>query len=424
MRTHRGVIALGALCVLACRTVFAEDPAAERADAAAERVWWAFAGGIAPPVEEGREARRVLEEHAAGLSEPDRSMARLHTDPVPVMLAKAAWAAGDRDTSASRAKAVLAALDETPRWDRGNVLHEMRILLGRLALERGDLATARGELLMAAQTTGSPQLDTFGPDWNLAADLLAKGERDVVVAYIDAVGRFWESGRDRLAAWKKELSDGKSPRFVPHRDGKVPPPPKQGPYPPPDGSPKGILGLWESTSRSRGGIGHAVEFFADGKVRTGMLILHDGRYRVDGDRLVVGDESESESIPLGTIDEDRWTVEHDEGEKVVKQRVGKATPNQPPIVGVWTYSMDENAKTYERYRPDGWIEYRMPMAIHESGTYERTGDTLRWKVAGEAAQELEVAIDGDRLRLTPPDGETREYRYAGEKPWYELGRSP
>src|SRR5205085_1425076 len=123
-------------------------------------------------------------------------------------------------------------------------------------------------------------------------------------------------------------------------------------------APKGVLGVWESVSTSRGGIGHAVEFHADGTVRTWMVILHQGRYRVEGDRLVVGDGAESESGPLGKIEKDRWTVEAD-GTRLVKQRVGTAVTDSPSIVGVWTYSMDENAKTYERYRADGWLEYRM-----------------------------------------------------------------
>ncbi len=424
MRLPRRAVALGVLFVLARGggLVGAEDAAQERVDQAAERVWWAFAGGIAPPLEEGRDARKVLEEHAVSLPEPERSTARLHTDPVPVMLAKAAWAAGDRDEGAARAKAILATLEGTPP-DQGNVFHEMQVLLGRIALERGDAKEAGARLLASAKTSGSPQLDSFGPDWTLAEDLLAKGQRDVVVAYIDAVGLFWESGRDRLAAWKKELGEGKTPDFVPHRDGKVPPPPKQGPFPPPVTPPKGILGLWESVSTSRGGIGHAVELLADGTVRTGMVILHQGRYRVEGDRIVVGDGDESGSMPLGKIEGDRWTLEA-EGEKLVKQRVGAASPGQPPIVGVWTHSMDGDAKTYERYRADGWLEYRMPMPNLTTGTYEKAGDTLRLKLGDEPAQEFQVAMESDRLRLTPADGEAREYRYGGEKPWYPFGTPP
>jgi hypothetical protein len=420
MRIARRTVALGVLSALACfgRAVRADAPTPERVDRAAERVWWAFAGGIAPPEEEGRNARKILEDHAATLSEGERTKARLRTDPFPVMLAKAAWAAGDRDEGTARAKAVLATLDRMPLWDRGNVLHEMHVLLGRIALERGDPKEAGAQLLESSKTSGSPQLASFGPDWTLAQDLLAKGEREVVVAYIDAVGRFWESGGDRLAAWKKEVGQGKNPTFVPHRDGNVPSPPKPEPFPPSLETPKGVLGVWESTSTSRGGIGHAAEFHADGTVRMAMLILHQGRYRVEGDRLVIGDGENSESGPLGKIENDRWTVEAD-GTKVVKKRVGTAVTGQPAIVGVWTYSVDENAKAYERFRADGWLEYRMPMATLATGRYEKAGDMLRLKLEGALALEYQVVIEGDRLRVTAV-GEVREYRFAGEKPWYPL----
>lgn len=411
--------ALRVLFILLCLgpSARADEPEDERVGRAAERVWWAFAGGIAPPVGEGRDARKILEEYAATLSEAERATASLHTDSVSVMLAKAAWAAGDRYAAIARAKRVLAAAAAAE--DCGNDFHEMHILLGRIALERGDAREAGVQLVESAKTCGSPQLDSFGPDWTLAEDLLARGERDVVVAYIDAVGRFWESGKKRLATWQKELEDGKNPKFVAHRDGKVPPPPKQVPLPPSLETPKGILGVWESTATSRGGIGDALEFLAEGKVRTAMVIQQQGRYRVEGDRLVVGEGEESESIPLGKIEKDRWTVEED-GTTLVKRRVSAIVPDQPPIVGVWTYTMDENAKTWERYRADGWLEYRMPLPSLATGTWEKAGDSLRLKFEGEPVQAFKAAIEGDRLRLVPAEGEAREYRYAGEKPWYPL----
>src|SRR5204863_2261884 len=116
----------------------------------------------------------------------------------------------------------------------------------------------------------------------------------------------------------KQLREGKTPRFVLHRDGKVPPRPSEGPFPPPVGSPKSVLGFWEAVSTSRGGIGSAIEFRPGGTVRTRMVIMHQGRYRIEGDRLVVGDEGASESAPLGKIENDRWTVEPADGPKVVR----------------------------------------------------------------------------------------------------------
>jgi hypothetical protein len=50
----------------------------------------------------------------------------------------------------------------------------------------------------------------------------------------------------------------------------------------------GMVGLWESTRTSSGGIGHTMEFRADGAFVEATTVIVDGYYRVVGDRLVVG----------------------------------------------------------------------------------------------------------------------------------------
>ena len=410
-----------ALVALASGPVAASaDESSDRVDHAADTVWWAFADGIAPPLKDAKAARAVLEEHAAGLSGRARESARLHSDPVDAMLAKAAWAAGDGKAATARAEAVLASVNEAPEWDRGNLVHEMQVLRGRVALERGDLDEAAARLASAGKVPGSPQLDSFGPDWTLAEDLLAKGKRDAVAAYVDAVGGFWTSGREQLASWKKDLAEGRTPRFVPHRDGKVPSRPKRE-LPPPAGTPDGILGLWESVSTSVGGIGSALELRADGTARTRMVILRHGRYRIDGDRLVAADGDASESVPLGTVGKDRWTVEGADGTRVERRRVGDSVPDQPALVGVWARTItspDGSATAYERYGADGWFSYRMLLPGLVTGVYERSGATLRIAWGREQARTFRAAVEGDRLRLTSDEGETSEYRWAGATPWY------
>ena len=59
-------------------------------------------------------------------------------------------------------------------WNYGNALHKGNIVLGRIALERGDIAGAKEHLLAAGQTPGSPQVGSFGPNTTLAKELLEK----------------------------------------------------------------------------------------------------------------------------------------------------------------------------------------------------------------------------------------------------------
>ena len=87
-------------------------------------------------------------------------------------------------------------------WDYGNAIHNSHVVLGRLALKQGDLATARNELLLAGKTPGSPQLNSFGPNMSLAKDLLRRGQRDVVLQYFDECQVFWRNDYGALAKWR------------------------------------------------------------------------------------------------------------------------------------------------------------------------------------------------------------------------------
>lgn len=426
----RHLVAAIAVLLLASATLRADDAKVdprERAEEQAMLVGRAFGNGVAPAPEIGREARRALESYVDALPAAKRASTRLHTDDVDVLLAKAAWAAGDRAAAGRRAESVLDAL-RTRRsdWDSGNIFHEMHILLGRVALESDDLPRAELHLLRAAKTPGSPQLDSFGPDWTLARDLLARGRREAVSAYMLRVGAFWESGRDRLAEWKRTLARGGTPQFLPEptRDPsgeEAPKPRREIGEPPVFGTPDGLVGVWESTARSLGGIGHALEFREDGQVVTYMLVMVEMKYRVEGDRLFRDDGAEELQEPLGTIEGDVWKttlpVAEERTVPAEKKRVGRATPGADPLVGVWMYGGAEvKMQVFERYDANGWCRFRVLLPSDPTPRpYERRGDTLRLG-SGAAATEHALVLSGDRLRLE--DEGKHEYRYAGKHPWW------
>lgn len=91
-------------------------------------------------------------------------------------------------------------------------VHDAHISRGHVALASADLPTAREELA-AAGAIGSPNapvLRSFGPDFRLAAQLLERGEKDAVVAYLDRCATFWNP--KRIARWKAELAAGERPK--------------------------------------------------------------------------------------------------------------------------------------------------------------------------------------------------------------------
>jgi tetratricopeptide (TPR) repeat protein len=98
-------------------------------------------------------------------------------------------------------------------WNYGNAVQDTNLVLGRIAVRQGDIEAAKRYLLLAGETPGSPQLDTFGPNMSLAKDLLEKGEREVVLQYFELCRKFWEMHSGRLDVWRSAVQAGTIPDF-------------------------------------------------------------------------------------------------------------------------------------------------------------------------------------------------------------------
>lgn len=94
-------------------------------------------------------------------------------------------------------------------WNTGNAIHDGHQLLGLVALDQGDPITAVAELAAAGTSTGSPQLNSFGPDFRLARALLERGRRTEVAAYLRQVSTFWK--KPKVDTWITELERGGNP---------------------------------------------------------------------------------------------------------------------------------------------------------------------------------------------------------------------
>jgi hypothetical protein len=98
-------------------------------------------------------------------------------------------------------------------WNYGNAVQDFNIVQGRLALKAGDVEAAKKHLLAAGRSPGSPQMNSFGPNMTLARDLLAKGEKAVVIEYFELCRKFWKMENGKLEQWKKEIEQGRGPDF-------------------------------------------------------------------------------------------------------------------------------------------------------------------------------------------------------------------
>jgi hypothetical protein len=129
-------------------------------------------------------------------------------------LATIALAAGETAKATAYSESLLQQAVTMERdWNYGNAIHVAHLVLGEIALNAGDVTKAKYHLLEAAKIPGSPQLDSFGPNMRLAKQLLAKGEREVVVQYFDLCATFWEGKFSQLEDWKTIVSNGGEPKF-------------------------------------------------------------------------------------------------------------------------------------------------------------------------------------------------------------------
>jgi hypothetical protein len=99
-------------------------------------------------------------------------------------------------------------------WRDGNAVHDGNLVLGRIAVQEGHMEEAKLFLLEAGKSTGSPVLDSFGPNMSLARDLLAAGQGETVLQYFELCGKFWgSSGGPKLTQWTEEVRAGRMPDF-------------------------------------------------------------------------------------------------------------------------------------------------------------------------------------------------------------------
>jgi tetratricopeptide (TPR) repeat protein len=123
--------------------------------------------------------------------------------------------AGD-DASAEKDAHKLLALAETnpKRGNHDDLVHAARTVLGRAAFDRGEMAEAKEQLLASARVKGSGGLASGGPRLTLAQELYDRGERDVVVEYLEACRAFWIYDQGKLDHYLRLAKGGKRDVFA------------------------------------------------------------------------------------------------------------------------------------------------------------------------------------------------------------------
>lgn len=98
-------------------------------------------------------------------------------------------------------------------WNFGNAIHDTNRVLGLVSLKNGDIDAASNYLLKAGKSSGSPQLNTFGPELDLANELLQLGKAEAVKSYLKDIKIFWKMNNGQVDAWLAEIEKGGKPHL-------------------------------------------------------------------------------------------------------------------------------------------------------------------------------------------------------------------
>jgi hypothetical protein len=131
-------------------------------------------------------------------------------------LARASVDAGELVKAQTLAKSLIGIVPQLQQATEGRgaadtIWHQGHIILGRVALRNGDISPAKENLLEAAHVNGGGTLSSFGPNMMLAKELLEKGEKDVVLQYLELCRKFWRS--NNMNSWVDAINRGEMPHF-------------------------------------------------------------------------------------------------------------------------------------------------------------------------------------------------------------------
>ena len=137
-------------------------------------------------------------------------------------LATTVYEKGDHDRATTLIKEYLE-LASTYRcnWNYGNAIHNSNRILGFIALKSNDVSGAANYLIEAGKSTGSPQLDSFGPNLDLANELLLLGETEAVVNYLLGVRKFWDGKKTIIDEWVQKIRAGDEVQLNQYQPGLV-----------------------------------------------------------------------------------------------------------------------------------------------------------------------------------------------------------
>ncbi|MEI6246752.1 MAG: hypothetical protein WCQ64_17130 [Acidobacteriota bacterium] len=185
-----------------------------------------------------------------------------------------------------------------------------------------------------------------------------------------------------------------------------------------------LAGLWESDSKSNGGIGAALVFRPDGTYTSATEVLVDAFYRIIGDHLVIGDQPpavDADTKAAGALSfrDNQCLLTGPDGSVITKERIGRAPEGVPPIVGVWRWENPGIGTVFERYTVDGHTSLRITLRA-ESGHFALSESAVALVPDRGPETRMTVDLKDNVLTLTNASSKSTGWHRIVEGAWYQI----
>lgn len=153
-------------------------------------------------------AEKALAAYQAALQNTDSNMQRAD---LLIRIANISITCSDFHTaSAAASEAIQLELPPQVASFRSVIIHRANNILGLIALASGDVDTAKDYLRRSVVSLG-PLPSSYYPYIRLARELLGKGERVAVLAFLQECARLWALENHQLENWIYALKQGETP---------------------------------------------------------------------------------------------------------------------------------------------------------------------------------------------------------------------
>jgi len=176
-----------------------------------------------------------------------------------------------------------------------------------------------------------------------------------------------------------------------------------------------LIGQWESSERTKEGIGNILEFYPDGRVTQISASMAEAGYMVQDDQLLTfwkdpatGRMSEVETL-IDFEGNNRFLEKGDEASgESWSDRVGTAPRSGSPLIGQWCSLFLETLTTYREFTRDRMYN-RLPVVVLR-GRYSAVGESLKVDMQGQPPGEYPYRLDNGELVIKSRSGAEKRYK--------------